>query len=97
VTTITTDLANAQKGLLATPSDPRLNALQTSLNKQLTDTYDRIAEAGIAADSVGTGVGLFEPPDIPSVPTSPMPAVAAVIGFVLGGFVGALLALLIAC
>jgi hypothetical protein len=95
LTTITADLSNVQKSLIATPSDPRLNAQLTSLTKQLADASDKMAAAGIAADSAGTGVGLFEPPDVPSAPTSPKPALAAVIGLALGGFLGALLAWLL--
>jgi hypothetical protein len=96
VATLTTDLANIQKGLQATLSDARLLAQQTSLTKQLTDASDKMSEAGLSANSVGTGVGLFAPPDTPSAPTSPRPALAAVIGLFLGSFLGGLLAWLLA-
>jgi uncharacterized protein involved in exopolysaccharide biosynthesis len=96
IATVTTDLVNVQKGLQTAPSDARLNAQQTSLTKQLTDATDKMSEAALAANSVGTGVGLFAPPDTPSVPTSPKPILTAIIGLLLGALLGSLLAWLLA-
>jgi capsular polysaccharide biosynthesis protein len=85
------DLTNVQKSLAANPSDVALTYQQNLVSRQLTDASNRLAEATLSANSVGSGVALFEVPDAEASVRSPRPLVVCVAGLILGILVGSLI------